>query len=99
MKMIDSSRFVYVTLNKYQWLEDLVRYVLIEHGFNDKQILFQPPSKFAPKGDYFAVFMPNTKMLHVSRVGEAKTLRFGMSEGDIVQADEVVFSIDLSDRI
>ena len=97
--MIDPSRFVYVAMNRHDELEDLVRDVLIEHGFNEKQILFQPPSKLAPKGDYFAVFMPNTKMFIINRVGKATTLSFGMSEGHMVNADEIVFSIDLSDRI
>lgn len=97
--MIDPSRFVYVALNRHDELKDLVKEVLIEHGFNKKQILFQPPSKLAPKGDYFAVFMPNTKKLYVDEVGKAQTLAYGMSRGDLVQSENFLFSVDLSDRI
>jgi len=97
--MIDPSRFVYVTLNRHDELKDIVRDELVLHGFESKQILFQPPAKFAQIGDYFAIYMPNTKKLYVDEVGKATTLSYGLSESNWVQSENFLFSVDLSERI
>jgi len=97
--MIDSSRFVYVTLNRYDELKDIVRDELMLHGFDSKQIIFEKPAKFAQVGDYFAVFMPNTKKLYVDQVGKATTLTYGLSESDLIESDNFIFSVDLSNRV
>lgn len=98
--MIDPSRFVYVALNRYDELKDIVRDELVLHGFDVKQIIFEKPAKFAQVGDYFAMYMPNTKKLYVDEVGKATTLTQGMTErSDWVESVNFVFSIDLSERI
>ena len=98
--MIDPSRFVYVSYYGHDELIDIIRDELVLHGFGEKQIIFEKPAKFAQVGDYFAVYMPNTKILSVDQVGKAKTLSYGeMSTGDFVQSDNFVFSVDLSKRI
>ena len=97
--MIDPSRFVYVTLNRHDELKNIVRNELILHGFDSKQIIFEKPAKFAQVGDYFAVYMPNTKTLYVDEVGKATTLTHGMTESNWVQSENFLFSIDLFDRI
>ncbi len=96
--MIDPSRFVYVTLNRHDELKDVVRDELVLHGFGSKQILFEKPAKFAQVGDYFAVYMPNTKKLYVDQVGKATTLSHGLRESDLVQSDNFIFSVDLSEK-
>ena len=96
--MIDPSRFVYVTLNRHDELKDVVRDELISRGFGSKQILFEKPAKFAQVGDYFAVYMPNTKKLYVDQVGKATTLTHGLSESNLVQSDNFIFSVDLSEK-
>ena len=97
--MIDPSRFVYVTLNRHGELEDIVRNELIKRGFHERQILFQKPALFAQVGDYFAIYMPNTKTLYVDQVGKATTLSHGMSESNWIHSDNFVFSVNLSDKI
>jgi len=98
--LIDPSRFVYVSYYGHDELIDIIRDELVLHGFGEKQIIFEKPAKFAQVGDYFAVYMPNTKILSVDRVGKAKTLSYGeMSTGDFVQSDKFIFSVDLSKRI
>ncbi len=94
--MIDPSRFVYVALNRHDELKDIVRNELVLHGFDSKQIIFEKPAKFAQVGDYFAIYMPNTKTLYVDEVGKAKTLAYGMSQGDYVESENFLFSLDLS---
>jgi len=94
--MIDPSRFVYVSFHGHDELIDIIRDELVLHGFNEKQIIFEKPAKFAQVGDYFAVYMPNTKTLYVDEVGKAKTLSYGMSQGDFVSSKKFLFSIDLS---
>ena len=96
--MIDPSRFVYVTLNRHDELKDVVREELVLRGFGNKQILFEKPAKFAQVGDYFAVYMSNTKKLYVDQVGKATTLTHGLSESDWVQSDNFIFSVDISEK-
>lgn len=95
-KMIDPSRFVYVTLNRHDELKDVVKDELVLRGFASKQILFEKPAKFAQVGDYFAVYVPNTKKLYVDQVGKTTTLTHGLRESDWVQSENFIFSVDLS---
>ena len=97
--MIDPSRFVYVTLNRHDELKDIVRNELVLHGFDEKQIIFEKPAKFAQIGDYFAMYMPSSKTLVVDEVGKTTTQTHGMSESYWVQSSNFVFSVDLSDKI
>jgi len=97
--MIDDSCFVYVNLNRHDELEKIVREALVEKGFEEKRIIFFSPAKFAHEGDYFANLWLEDKILYVDRVGKAKTENHGRGEVNIVQSDERVFSIDLSDKI
>jgi len=98
--MIDPSRFVYVSYHGHDELKDIIRDELVLHGFNEKQIIFEKPAKFAQIGDYFAVYMPNTQTLYVDQVGKIETLSYGGTErGEFVQSDNFVFSVDLSKRI
>lgn len=97
--MIDPSRFVYVTLNRHDELKDIVRDELVLRGFDSKQIIFEKPAKFAQVGDYFAVYMPNTKKLYVDEVGKAKTLTYGMTErSDWVESVNFLFSVDMNEK-
>ena len=97
--MIDPSRFVYVDLNRHDKLKEIIRNELVLRGFDSKQIIFEKPAKFAAVGDYFAIYMPNSKTLYVDEVGQAKTLSYGMSQGDFVSSSNFLFSIDLSDKV
>ncbi|MCH9047933.1 MAG: hypothetical protein IH836_03145 [Proteobacteria bacterium] len=65
---------------------------------NKKRGNFEKPAKFAQVGDYFAVYMPNTKKLYVDQVGKATTLTHGLSESDWVQSDNFIFSVDISEK-